>query len=95
MKAASFADVFVSEPEDLLIKLTNLLLIKNDFELTTSAMKLILSLLERYEKINNALPVGALRQSSLIAMIAEYLPVGVNSDRQQIEFARHSLSIMI
>jgi len=61
MKAANFNDLYVSEPEDLLIKLCNLLKIKNDFELSTNCMKLILTFLERYEKINSALPLGAIR----------------------------------
>jgi len=70
MKGATFNDVFISEPEDLLIKLCNLLKIKNDWEMSFSCLKLVLALLERYEKLNNALPMGAIRQSELLEKVS-------------------------
>lgn len=51
----------IAQPEELLQRLTNLLSIKNDHELTVNVLKQILTLLEKYEKWNNALPIGAMR----------------------------------
>ena len=70
MKSMTFSDVFITEPEDLLAKLANLLKIKGDWELTQNALKQILVLLEKYEKLNNALPMSAVRQSGLVNTIS-------------------------
>jgi len=56
-------------------------------------LKTILTLLEKFEKVNKALPVAAIRQSKLI----EHLMVPIDDGEEAIagEVAKSSLSVMI
>ena len=62
-KQLSFQQIAITHPENLLIRLARLLPIEYDAELSLNLLKTILALLEKFEKINKALPVVAIRQS--------------------------------
>jgi len=56
-------------------------------------LKTILSLLEKFEKINKALPVAAIRQSKLIEQLVVLIDEGFEAMAGEV--AKSALSVMI
>lgn len=94
MKNVSFAETYIDNPEQLLTSLSNLALIKNDYELNINVLRSILALLEKFEKQSKTIPIEPIRNSKLMANILEYLSVERHVG-PGIECTKWCLSVLI